>query len=105
MTEMQTLIATLRSSHLLQTRQQPNRKAKRTKMPYEKTPLRDVKKRFIDTPVESAMEDSDALPRSDEYYTESGEVSDTGTIENTYELTDKPEVESSTIKSSFFGWT
>ncbi|CAB5369000.1 unnamed protein product [Rhizophagus irregularis] len=60
MTEMQTLITALRTSHLPQTRQQLDRKAKRTKTPYEKTPLRDVKKRFIDPPFESAMEDSDA---------------------------------------------
>ncbi|CAB4473560.1 unnamed protein product [Rhizophagus irregularis] len=38
------------------------------------------------------MEDSDALPLSDEYYTESGEVSNTGTIENTNEASEQDTV-------------
>ncbi|PKB93493.1 hypothetical protein RhiirA5_441141 [Rhizophagus irregularis] len=44
MTQMQTLINTLQASQTPSTRQQPARKAKRTSTPYEKTPLKDVKK-------------------------------------------------------------
>jgi hypothetical protein len=104
MTQMQTLINTLQASQTPSTRQQPDRKAKRTKTPYDKTPLRDVKKRFIQPPPDSDMEESDDLPQTDEYYTESGEVSDTGTIENTYEAANESPAKQSSAKSSLFGW-
>ncbi|PKK58706.1 hypothetical protein RhiirC2_720332 [Rhizophagus irregularis] len=61
-TQMQTLINTLQASQTPPLRQQPTRKAKRTSTPYEKTPLKEVKKRFIQPSAESAIEDSDALP-------------------------------------------
>ncbi|PKC53173.1 hypothetical protein RhiirA1_479840 [Rhizophagus irregularis] len=89
MTQMQTLIDTLQVSQTSPLRLQPARKAKRTSIPYKKTPLKEVKKWFIQPSAEPAMEDSNALPLSDEYYTESGEVSDTGIIENTYEASEQ----------------
>ncbi|EXX60342.1 hypothetical protein RirG_180830 [Rhizophagus irregularis DAOM 197198w] len=89
MTQMQTLIDTLQVSQTSPLRLQPVRKAKRTSIPYKKTPLKEVKKWFIQPSAEPAMEDSNALPLSDEYYTESGEVSDTGIIENTYEASEQ----------------
>ncbi|PKK63092.1 hypothetical protein RhiirC2_717227 [Rhizophagus irregularis] len=104
MTQMQTLINTLQASQTPTLRQQPARKAKRTSTPYEKTPLKEVKKRFIQLPAESAIEDSDALPLSDEYYTESGEVSDTGTIENTYEASEQDTSGQSSFILNPFNW-
>ncbi|CAB5206039.1 unnamed protein product [Rhizophagus irregularis] len=44
MSQMQTLINTLQASQTPTLRQQPARKAKRTSTPYEKTPLKEVKK-------------------------------------------------------------
>ncbi|CAB4376978.1 unnamed protein product [Rhizophagus irregularis] len=104
MTQMQTLINTLQASQTAPIRQQPARKAKRTSTPYEKTPLKEVKKRFIQPSAESAMEDSDALPLSDEYYTESGEVSDTNTIENTYEASEENNPGQSSFILNPFNW-
>ncbi|PKK58443.1 hypothetical protein RhiirC2_720516 [Rhizophagus irregularis] len=104
MTQMQTLINTLQASQTTPVRQQPARKAKCTSSPYEKTPLKELKKRFIQPPAESAMEDSDALPLSDEYYTESGEVSDTGTIENTYEASEENTSGQSSFILNPFNW-
>ncbi|CAB4476838.1 unnamed protein product [Rhizophagus irregularis] len=104
MTQMQTLIDTLQASQTPPTRQQPARKAKRTSTPYEKTPLKDVKKRFIQPSAESVMTDSDALPLSDEYYTESGDISDTGTIENTYEASEQDTSGQSSFILNPFNW-
>ncbi|PKC61207.1 hypothetical protein RhiirA1_394790 [Rhizophagus irregularis] len=104
MTQMQTLINTLQASQTPSPRQQPARKAKRTSTPYEKTPLKDVKKRFIQPSSESVMTDSDALPLSDEYYTESGDVSDTGTIENTYEAAEQEISGQSSFILNPFNW-
>ncbi|POG65314.1 hypothetical protein GLOIN_2v1483209 [Rhizophagus irregularis DAOM 181602=DAOM 197198] len=104
MTQMQTLINTLQASQTPPTRQQPARKAKRTSTPYEKTPLKDVKKRFTQPSTESVMTDSDALPLSDEYYTESGDISDTGTIENTYEASDQATSGQSSFILNPFNW-
>ncbi|EXX64955.1 hypothetical protein RirG_137940 [Rhizophagus irregularis DAOM 197198w] len=104
MTQMQTLINTLQASQTPPTRQQPARKAKRTSTPYEKTPLKDVKKRFIQPSTESVMTDSDALPLSDEYYTESGDISDTGTIENTYEAPEQDISGQSSFILNPFNW-
>ncbi|CAB4488320.1 unnamed protein product [Rhizophagus irregularis] len=104
MTQMQTLINTLQASQTPSPRQQPARKAKRTSTPYEKTPLKDVKKRFIQPSSESVMTDSDALPLSDEYYTESGDVSDTGTIENIYEAAEQEISGQSSFILNPFNW-
>uniref|UniRef100_U9UN59 Uncharacterized protein n=1 Tax=Rhizophagus irregularis (strain DAOM 181602 / DAOM 197198 / MUCL 43194) TaxID=747089 RepID=U9UN59_RHIID len=104
MTQMQMLINTLQASQTPSTRQQPARKAKRTSTPYEKTPLKDVKKRFIQPSAESVMTDSDALPLSDEYYTESGDISDTGTIENTYEAAEQDTSGQSSFILNPFNW-
>ncbi|CAB5128734.1 unnamed protein product [Rhizophagus irregularis] len=104
MTQMQTLINTLQASQTPPTRQQPARKTKRTSTPYEKTPLKDVKKRFTQPSTESVMTDSDALPLSDEYYTESGDISDTGTIENTYEASEQDTSGQSSFILNPFNW-
>ncbi|CAB4472617.1 unnamed protein product [Rhizophagus irregularis] len=104
MTQMQTLINTLQASQTPSPRQQPARKAKRTSTPYEKAPLKDVKKRFIQPSSESVMTDSDALPLSDEYYTESGDISDTGTIENTYEAAEQEISGQSSFILNPFNW-
>ncbi|PKK62872.1 hypothetical protein RhiirC2_789715 [Rhizophagus irregularis] len=92
------------SSQTAPIRQQPARKAKRTSTPYEKTPLKEVKKWFIQPSAESAIEDSNALPLSDEYYTESGEVSDTNTIENTYEASEENNPGQSSFILNPFNW-
>ncbi|PKB95002.1 hypothetical protein RhiirA5_386305 [Rhizophagus irregularis] len=50
------------------------------------------------------MTDSDALPLSDEYYTESGDISDTGTIENTYEAAEQDTSGQSSFILNPFNW-
>ncbi|PKC54323.1 hypothetical protein RhiirA1_477534 [Rhizophagus irregularis] len=47
---------------------------------------------------------ADALPLSDEYYTESGDISDTGTIENTYEAAEQDTSGQSSFILNPFNW-